>query len=65
MVMIKKRAISGFAKSWVLLLAVLAGCSARPEFAPQKPDSADYAPPVLDYSLPEATDGSSIVINTP
>ncbi|WP_078752334.1 flagellar basal body L-ring protein FlgH [Enterovibrio nigricans] len=56
--MIKKRAISGFAKSWVLLLAVLAGCSARPEFAPQKPDSADYAPPVLDYSLPEATDGS-------
>lgn len=46
--------------SVVVLLAasVLAGCSMRPEFAPPEPNDAAYAPPPLDYSLPEAADGS-------
>ncbi|MEJ2765300.1 flagellar basal body L-ring protein FlgH [Photobacterium sp. MCCC 1A19761] len=42
-----------------LLAAVfLTGCSMRPEFVPPEPDDAAYAPPPLDYSLPEAKDGS-------
>lgn len=46
------------ARSWVLALLVLAGCAGRDEFTPPKPDAEEYAPPVLDYSLPEAKDGS-------
>ncbi|WP_325893196.1 flagellar basal body L-ring protein FlgH [Grimontia sp. NTOU-MAR1] len=46
------------ARSWVLALLVLAGCAGRQEFTPPKPDEEAYAPPVLDYSLPEAKDGS-------
>lgn len=46
------------ARSWVLVLVVLAGCAGRQEFLPPKPDAQEYAPPVLDYSLPEAQNGS-------
>lgn len=45
-------------KSWPLILVLLAGCAGRQEFTPPKPDEEKYAPPALDYSLPEAQSGS-------
>ncbi|WP_428775224.1 flagellar basal body L-ring protein FlgH [Vibrio sp.] len=41
-----------------LCVLLLAGCAARPEFVPPSPDEAKYAPPKLDYSLPEPKSGS-------
>ena len=41
-----------------LLCTLLTGCAGRDEFLPPSPDDADYAPPELDYSLPQAQDGS-------
>ncbi|MCJ2378555.1 flagellar basal body L-ring protein FlgH [Vibrio sp. ZSDZ34] len=40
------------------VLLVLVGCATRPEFVPPEPDDQDYAPPKLDYALPQAKDGS-------
>ncbi|MGP8305865.1 flagellar basal body L-ring protein FlgH [Vibrio sp. YIC-376] len=49
-----------FSKGWIVAAAVilLAGCAGREEFVPPKPDEEKYAPPKLDYSLPEAKAGS-------
>ncbi|OEE58441.1 flagellar basal body L-ring protein [Enterovibrio norvegicus FF-454] len=44
--------------SGLLVMILLTGCAGREEFTPPKPDAEEYAPPVLDYSLPEAKDGS-------
>ncbi|MDX1301094.1 flagellar basal body L-ring protein FlgH [Photobacterium sp.] len=44
--------------SLILLSVLLSGCSMRPEFLAPEPNDEAYAPPELDYSLPEATDGS-------
>ncbi|TKB47797.1 flagellar basal body L-ring protein FlgH [Ferrimonas sediminicola] len=46
-------------KRWIALFALLlGGCASHfPEPAPQ-PDTAQWAPPTVDYSLPAATDGS-------
>jgi flagellar L-ring protein precursor FlgH len=45
---------------WYLLLfsLVLTGCVSHPDFVPPEPDAQEYAPPKLDYSLPEAKNGS-------
>ncbi|QUJ68647.1 flagellar basal body L-ring protein FlgH [Photobacterium sp. GJ3] len=45
---------------WLIpfLMVLLTGCTLRPEFTTPKPDDEAFAPPVLDYSLPDATDGS-------
>lgn len=52
--------MNALSKGWVVTMAValLAGCAAREEFVPPKPDEEKYAPPKLDYSLPEAQGGS-------
>ncbi len=42
----------------ILLSVLLSGCSMRPEFVPPEPNDEAFAPPELDYSLPEAADGS-------
>ncbi|NLS13730.1 flagellar basal body L-ring protein FlgH [Vibrio sp. SM6] len=49
---------NGTALYWLLPLLLLSGCAGRQEFAPPKPQSVEFAPPPLDYSLPEAKDGS-------
>ncbi|MEZ8099453.1 flagellar basal body L-ring protein FlgH [Vibrio bivalvicida] len=56
--MIKEQAMTSFAKSWPLVVILLSGCAGRPEFLPPEPDEEKYAPPALDYSLPEAQNGS-------
>lgn len=43
---------------WLLFALLLGGCAGRDEFIPPKPDGEEYAPPVLDYTLPEAKSGS-------
>ncbi|KKC99813.1 MULTISPECIES: flagellar basal body L-ring protein FlgH [Photobacterium] len=45
---------------WLIpfLMVLLTGCTMRPEFSAPEPDDEAFAPPVLDYSLPEASDGS-------
>ncbi|KZX55674.1 flagellar basal body L-ring protein [Vibrio sp. HI00D65] len=45
-------------KSWVVAMVLLAGCAGRDEFTPPEPNTAEYAPPVLDYTLPDAQSGS-------
>ncbi|GAA5645311.1 MULTISPECIES: flagellar basal body L-ring protein FlgH [Vibrio] len=45
-------------KSWTVAVILLAGCAGRQEFLPPEPDTQEYAPPTLDYSLPEAQHGS-------
>ncbi|MGF1750667.1 MULTISPECIES: flagellar basal body L-ring protein FlgH [Vibrio] len=41
-----------------MLLLGVTGCSVRQEFVPPEPDEQKYAPPVLNYDLPEAEGGS-------
>ncbi len=46
---------------WMASLSVflmLSGCAGREEFKPVAPNPDKYAPPALDYSLPEAKNGS-------
>ncbi|ENM5896985.1 flagellar basal body L-ring protein FlgH [Vibrio mimicus] len=45
-------------KSWAVTVVLLAGCAWRQEFVPPEPGTEEYAPPKLDYSLPEAKSGS-------
>ncbi len=47
-----------FFRCWPLVIVLLAGCAGRQEFTPPEPDGEKYAPPTLDYSLPEAESGS-------
>ncbi|PJC86417.1 flagellar basal body L-ring protein FlgH [Vibrio sp. HA2012] len=42
----------------LLISVVLSGCVSHPDFVPPKPDDQAYAPPTVDYSLPEAENGS-------
>lgn len=42
----------------VMVAVLLVGCAGRDEFLPPDPDSEKYAPPTLDYSLPDAKHGS-------
>ena len=39
-------------------LSFVSGCAVREEFIPPEPNDAAFAPPDLDYSLPEAKNGS-------
>ncbi|MFN1513856.1 flagellar basal body L-ring protein FlgH [Vibrio owensii] len=45
-------------KSWAVAVVLLVGCAGRQEFIPPEPNTEKYAPPVLDYTLPEAKSGS-------
>lgn len=45
-------------KSWAVAVVLLVGCAGRDEFIPPEPNTDEYAPPVLDYTLPEAKSGS-------
>ncbi|AMG01408.1 flagellar basal body L-ring protein FlgH [Vibrio harveyi] len=45
-------------KSWAVAVVLLVGCAGRQEFIPPEPNAEEYAPPVLDYTLPEANSGS-------
>ncbi|CAH1552048.1 flagellar basal body L-ring protein FlgH [Vibrio owensii] len=45
-------------KSWAVAVVLLVGCAGRQEFVPPEPNTEEYAPPVLDYTLPEAKSGS-------
>lgn len=45
-------------KSWAVAVVLLVGCAGRQEFIPPEPNTEEYAPPVLDYTLPEAKSGS-------
>ncbi|WP_305842579.1 flagellar basal body L-ring protein FlgH [Photobacterium leiognathi] len=40
------------------ILFLISGCAVREEFIPPEPNDAAFAPPDLDYSLPEAKHGS-------
>jgi len=42
----------------LLWLCFISACSMRSEFVPPSPNDAKFAPPELDYSLPETRDGS-------
>ncbi|PKG39533.1 flagellar basal body L-ring protein FlgH [Psychromonas sp. Urea-02u-13] len=42
----------------IISLLLLSACSIRPEFVPPSPDSVEFAPPKLDYSLPKPRHGS-------
>lgn len=45
----------------IFLLAsslLLSACTVRSEFTPPSPDAAEFAPPMLDYTLPETRNGS-------
>ncbi|CAE6932170.1 Assembles around the rod to form the L-ring and probably protects the motor basal body from shearing forces during rotation [Vibrio sp. B1REV9] len=46
------------AKNWVIAVVLLAGCAGRQEFIPPEPNAEEYAPPVLDYTLPDTKSGS-------
>lgn len=46
------------AKHWVIAVILLAGCAGRQEFIPPEPNAEEYAPPVLDYTLPDTKSGS-------
>lgn len=46
------------AKNWVIAVILLAGCAGRQEFIPPEPNAEEYAPPVLDYTLPDTKSGS-------
>lgn len=46
------------AKNWVIAVILLAGCAGRQEFIPPEPNAEEYAPPVLDYTLPDTKLGS-------
>ncbi len=46
------------AKHWVIAVMLLAGCAGRQEFIPPEPNAEEYAPPVLDYTLPDTKAGS-------
>lgn len=56
--MMKDKAIKRLSQAWVLIAVLLVGCAGRQEFVPPSPDSEEYAPPKLDYTLPEAKSGS-------
>ncbi|PQJ43682.1 flagellar basal body L-ring protein [Vibrio campbellii] len=45
-------------KSWAVAVVLLVGCAGRDEFIPPEPNTEEYAPPVLDYTLPETKSGS-------
>ncbi len=45
-------------KSWAVAVVLLVGCAGRQEFIPPETNTEEYAPPVLDYTLPEAKSGS-------
>lgn len=45
-------------KSWAVAVVLLVGCAGRQEFIPPEANAEEYAPPVLDYTLPEAKSGS-------
>ncbi|WP_043991738.1 flagellar basal body L-ring protein FlgH [Vibrio sp. AND4] len=45
-------------KSWAVAVVLLVGCAGRDEFIPPEPNTEEYAPPVLDYTLPETRFGS-------
>ncbi|NAW70645.1 flagellar basal body L-ring protein FlgH [Vibrio sp. V27_P1S3P104] len=47
-----------FSRAWVVGALLLVGCSGLPELVPPSPNSEEYAPPKLDYTLPEAKSGS-------
>ncbi|UUM32292.1 flagellar basal body L-ring protein FlgH [Vibrio japonicus] len=44
--------------SWAVAVVLLVGCAGRQEFIPPEPDTEKFAPPPLDYALPEARSGS-------
>ncbi|GEM75222.1 flagellar basal body L-ring protein FlgH [Vibrio sagamiensis] len=44
--------------SWAVVVVLLVGCAGREEFIPPEPNAQEYAPPVLDYTLPETKSGS-------
>ncbi|MEF1212255.1 flagellar basal body L-ring protein FlgH, partial [Vibrio alginolyticus] len=45
-------------KSWAVAAVLLVGCAGRQEFIPPEPNAEEYAPPTLDYTLPETQSGS-------
>ena len=45
-------------KSWAVAVVLLVGCAGRQEFIPPEPNAEEYAPPTLDYTLPETQSGS-------
>ncbi len=49
-----------YCKFIFLLLSslLLSACTVRSEFVPPSPDAAEFAPPKLDYTLPETRNGS-------
>ncbi|CAH1524255.1 Flagellar L-ring protein 2 [Vibrio jasicida] len=56
--MMKEKAMKWLSKSWAVAVVLLVGCAGRQEFIPPEPNTEEYAPPVLDYTLPEAKSGS-------
>ncbi len=44
--------------SWAVAVVLLVGCAGRQEFIPPEPDTEKFAPPPLEYALPEARSGS-------
>lgn len=44
--------------STAVFILLLSGCAGRQEFMPPAPDTAEFAPPALDYSLPATQHGS-------
>ncbi|EKO3628117.1 flagellar basal body L-ring protein FlgH [Vibrio metschnikovii] len=56
--MMKDNVMKHFSLMWVVSGLLLIGCSNVQEFVPPSPNSDEYAPPKLDYSLPEAKSGS-------
>jgi len=44
---------------WIGMLLLLSGCAAHFPEAETKPGQPEWAPPEIDYSLPEAKDGSA------
>lgn len=45
-------------KTWAVTAVLLVGCAGSQEFIPPKPDTEKFAPPQLNYALPEAKSGS-------
>ena len=60
--MIEEKAMKWLSKSWVVAMVLLAGCAGRDEFTPPDPNTAEYAPPVLDYTLPDAQPNKFIAL---